>query len=334
MNRLDVIAQITDCTRCELHEQATLPVPFRGEPGSIVVIGEAPGEQEDRTGRPFVGPAGKLISSLLGETGITEPVAFINTLSCFPHGTPTWDHVRSCEPNKWAQLDYLNPTYVLLLGKVALKGMRPDLDLKRGRARPFLHRNRICFASYHPAAALRNHTYEDSLRDELRQFRALLDAGPDWQNLIPNTCAGCPLDAEWWEDTGLGWCRLHLPERFVPAYDARQALVAAERDAARRRDAAIVQVEAGADPDWMATAWDALVDYLRTHEEWFADDFWAETNLAKPREARALGPLVLRAAREGFMVKTGLFRKSVASNMTEKPRWRSLLYKKATNGTG
>lgn len=326
MNRIDVVGQVLGCTRCELHEQCTMPVAFRGDPGTIAVVGEAPGEQEDIAGQPFVGPAGKLLDQILTEADI-RPAAYLNTVSCFPHGAPTWDHVRSCATNKTAQLDYLNPRYVLLLGKVALKGMRPELDLKWGRARPFLVGGRVCFAVYHPAAALRNHRFEETLRDELHLFRRLLDAA-DWQDLIPPTCASCAIGAEWFEDSGLGWCRLHLPSALVAAYDARQALIAAERDAARRRDTALVQVAAGADPDWMATAWDALVRYLETHPTWFSDDFWAATTIERPRESRALGPLVLKAAKKGLMEKTGEFRKSVASNMTEKPCWRSLIYQK------
>lgn len=333
MNRLDVINQVLTCTACDLHEQCTLPVAFRGDPGPIVVVGEAPGEQEDLAGEPFVGPAGKLLAQLLTEADIPpDSVAYVNAVACFPHGPPSWDQMRSCDANKWAQLDYLNPTHVLLLGKVALKSMRPDLDLPRGRARPFLARGRICFSTYHPAAALRNGSYEQTLRDELVVFRQLLDS-PDWQAFIPVSCAACAVEAEWWEDTGLGWCRVHLPAAHVAAYEARQAAVAAELDAARRRDAALVQVEQGADPDWMVAAWDALVAYLKHHSEWFADDFWANTTLERPRESRALGPVVLRAAREGLMAKSGQFRKSVASNMTEKPIWTSKIYKAATHGT-
>lgn len=329
MNRIDVVGQVFGCNCCELCEQCTMPVAFRGDPGPIAVVGEAPGEQEDIAGQPFVGPAGKLLDQLLTEAEIPQPLAFLNTVSCFPHGPPTWDHVRSCAVNKAAQLDYLKPRYVLLLGKVALKGMRPELDLKRGRARPFLVDDRVCFATYHPAAALRNHNFEETLRDELHLFRRLLDAA-DWRDLVPSTCAACALEAEWYEDAGLGWCRVHLPTHLVAAYDARQALVAAEKDAARRRDMALVQVAAGADADWMAGAWDALVRYLETHPTFFVDDFWTETTLERPRESRALGPVVLKAAKKGLMSKSGDYRKSIASNLTEKPVWDSKIFKAPT----
>lgn len=325
MKRIEVANQIVDCDRCELHEICTLPVPFRGEPGSVAIVGEAPGEQEDAQGKPFVGPAGQLLGELLTKAGITVPVAYVNTVSCYPHGTPTWDHVRSCETNKWTQLEHLNPTYILLLGKIALKGMRPDLDLRHGRARPFLVRDRVCFCTYHPAAALRNGKYEATMVAELQLFRELLTA-PDWRTTIPDTCTACPIEAEWWEPSGLGWCPVHLPHDQQAAYDGRQSLLAAERDAARRRDTALIEVEGNADPDWMATAWDALVNYLRTHPQFFVDDWWAETTIERPRESRAFGPIVLRAARQGLMRKTGKFRKSTASNMTEKPVWESLVF--------
>lgn len=326
MSGLDVTALILDCTACELHKRATLPVPFRGKPSRIVAIGEAPGEQEDIHGAPFVGPAGRLIEQLLAEADISEPVAFVNTVSCFPHGTPNWSHVQACDGNKWAQIGYLNPSFLLLLGRVALRAMRSELDIRHGRARPFLVRDRICFATYHPAAALRNRSFEQTLRDDLVLFRGLLDS-LDWRSRIPDSCAGCPVDAIWWEDSGIGWCEVHLPHEAAADHKARQTLLEAETEAARRRDLGVARAEGGADPGWMAAAWDALVAYLVTHEQFFVDDFWEDTGLERPRESRALGPLVLRAAREGLIRKSGTFRKSVASNMTEKPCWRSLIFR-------
>jgi uracil-DNA glycosylase len=316
MNREELVAQIVDCERCELHAQCSLPVPFSGQPGPIVVLGEAPGEEEDRVGRPFVGPAGQLLRTLLRHAGLDpESLAYVNTASCFPHGTPSWDHVRSCNQNKWDQIDYLNPTYLLLLGKVALRSIRPDLEISGGRSRPFLHADRICFASYHPSAALRNGKYERGLKRDLDAFVKIVHAN-DWHTFIPDTCSRCDANAVWWETTGLGWCPDHLPDHEKAAYTTRTRQQADQLDAARRRDHALARVADAADPTWMNQAWDALLDYLKTHQEFFVDDFWSQTQLARPREARALGPVVLRAARKGLMKKSGRFRKSVASNMT------------------
>lgn len=234
--RLDVVDQVISCTACELHAQCTAPVPMRGEPSAWAAVGEAPGETEDAQGRPFVGPAGKLLQELLDEFHFPDP-GILNTASCFPHGTPTWDHVHACEVNKWAQIDYFDPKYLLLLGRVALKGMRPELDLKRGRARPFRIRDRICFATYHPAAALRNQTFEMGLRNDLEVFRELIDSGRDgWMKFIPNSCSACSIGADWYEEgSALGWCPVHLPSSERPAYEAHKSLVAAEYQAAKDR---------------------------------------------------------------------------------------------------
>lgn len=96
-------------------------------------------------------------------------------------------------------------------------------------------------------------------------------------------------------------------------------------EATARRDAAIQQVEDNADEDWKTLAWDTLCEYLCEHDEFFVDDFWKNTGLPRPREARALGAIVTRAARANYMEKTGEYRPSVASNMTAKPVWRSLV---------
>lgn len=332
MNRLELVDQIISCTNCELHANCTAPVPMRGKPAPVMLIGEAPGETEDTQGRPFIGPAGTLLQDLLDEFHF-PPMGVANTVSCYPHGTPNWDHIHACERNKWDQITYFDPRFVLLLGRVALKAMRPDLDLKRGRARPFRLRDRICFATYHPAAALRNSTYEAGMRSDLEIFRELIDTtGDGWMRYIPQSCSACPIGADWFEaDTGLGWCPVHLPASEQPGYEAHTAMIAAELDQARRgavlaRDAGMDAVATGADPDWMAQAWDALVAWLQTHDEFFVDDFWVGTQLAMPREARALGPIVMKAAREGLMEKTGTFRRSFRSNLSEKPVWRSLIH--------
>lgn len=338
MNRLQVVEQILDCTGCELHAQCQGPVPFKGPEGArIAVIGEAPGEQEDLQGKPFVGPAGQLLDQLLTDAGITEPVAFVNTVSCFPHATPTWDHIGACDDNKQTQLELIDPDYVLLVGRVALKATRPDLDIKRGRGRPFTHQGRIHYATYHPAAALRKLGFEDSMRDDLAQFKQIVDAGPRWTEFIPDTCAGCAIEPAWIEDSGLGWCLIDMPPDVRHTYEARRQLLEADLEAARQRSqqirsrapnetvAALTAVETHADPDWMDTAWAALVTYLETHRSLFVDDLW-DTGLPEPRESRALGPLILRAARDGLMAKSGEFRKSVRSHMTEKPVWTSLIY--------
>lgn len=98
--------------------------------------------------------------------------------------------------------------------------------------------------------------------------------------------------------------------------------------AVRRHDG-LVAVEANADDDWSARALDTLERWLRTHETFFVDTFWDESGLELPKEARALGPVILKASRAGWMVKTDSYRPSIRSNLTVKPVWRSTLYRPA-----
>ena len=114
--------------------------------------------------------------------------------------------------------------------------------------------------------------------------------------------------------------RRHIPPgEVVAAPDPREAAVAA-------RAAALAAVEEHASEEWKERAWVVLDRYLRSHPEFFVDEFWACTGLDAPRESRALGPLVLRASRSGMMRKSGRSRPSVRSHMSDKPVWHSLVW--------
>lgn len=100
--------------------------------------------------------------------------------------------------------------------------------------------------------------------------------------------------------------------------------------AAAKRDDGMRRADEHADDEWKDRASALLDAYLRQHPEFFVDDFWRESALDAPREARALGPIIQRAAREGRIVKTGNYRPSVRSNLTPKPVWRSTVYEGGT----
>lgn len=329
MNRLEVVAEVLDCERCALHEQCNSPVPFSGPvPASVAIIGEAPGEQEDKRGRPFCGPAGQLLREALAGTAIdVGDVAILNTVSCWPRGTPTPEAVQACSPTRALQLEAVDPTWVLLLGRVAMKAVNPNLDLRHGRAKPFTVGGRHYFVTYHPSFVLRDTRHRRTFFLEVAAFAQMATSG-GWPREIHDTCSGCTLDAMWWDPTGLGWCEVHLPRDERRKLEAIRARAQSDYDeAAARRDAALAAVADAADPGWLERAYEALVGYLQTHGELFVDDFWLETGLEKPREARALGVVIQRAAREGLMEKSGEYRNSVASNLSGKPVWSSLVFK-------
>ncbi len=105
-------------------------------------------------------------------------------------------------------------------------------------------------------------------------------------------------------------------------FDEQRTRVRAAR--VRRRDG-MTRADEHADSQWRADAWAWLGAYLRTHPTFFADDAWP-AGCPRPREARAFGPLVLRAAREGLIRKTGTFRARTSGNLTPAPVWESLVY--------
>lgn len=220
--RLAVREHLLDCTRCELHTMGTGPVPFSGPtPAHIAMVGEAPGAQEDKAGKPFIGPAGELIRRHLVEVGIDPETVFIaNTASCWPGTdvkTPQTAHVAACRVNKLAQLDLADPAWVLVLGAVALSGFRPDLKISKARGRPFkpAATDYVCFSTYHPAAALRQRIYEAQIHADLVVFKSMVDEGvAGWETHIGDVCieAGCSEWFYWIDDDGIPWCVKHMPE--------------------------------------------------------------------------------------------------------------------------
>lgn len=179
MTRLDVIEQVISCTDCGLHERCNAPVAFSGPvPAKVAVVGEAPGGEEDKAGQPFIGPAGKLLRAALADAGLNPDDLFIcNTVSCYPGRTPNADEMAACEKNKTAQLELAQPAWVLLAGAVALNGFRPDLKIGKARGRPFCPtypEPPVYFATYHPAAALRNKLYEHVMVEDLAVFAEMV----------------------------------------------------------------------------------------------------------------------------------------------------------------
>lgn len=232
------MAQVVDCVACDLSLRCTAPVfatiPVTG--ATVAVVGEAPGEYEDDQGRPFIGPSGQLLRRLLTEAGIDpDTVAYVNTVSCWPQGTPTWEHVNACAKNKADQLALVKPRLVIPVGQVAIKGFKPYLAAKHGRGRPWVQDGMVFCATYHPAAALRNGNYEQAMEADLRIAAEMItaDDGAPWDEwptwlgaFLPDTCAGCNVEVMFFDTDGLGWCEVHLPDHMLPRLEAYKARVA------------------------------------------------------------------------------------------------------------
>lgn len=159
---------------CPLHETAN-PVLGEGNPhAKIMFIGEAPGEQEDRLGRPFVGPAGKFLDELLTTIGLRrEDVYISNVVKYRPPANrdPTDEEKAQCEP--WLQLEIslIRPSVIVPLGRHALGHFFAKLSITAAHGKPQKLTDTVTvFPIYHPAAALHNGNLRQSLYDD---FKAL-----------------------------------------------------------------------------------------------------------------------------------------------------------------
>ncbi|NOS86173.1 MAG: uracil-DNA glycosylase [Ignavibacteria bacterium] len=151
-----------------------------GNPNAdVVVIGEAPGADEDAQGEPFVGRAGQLLNKILEATGFKrEEVFILNILKCRPPGNrnPAPDEAELCRPYLEKQLKLINPKLLLLLGKVAsetlLKTKEP-LNKLRGKVHDY--KGWKLMITFHPAALLRNPNWKRPTWEDMQQFKALYE---------------------------------------------------------------------------------------------------------------------------------------------------------------
>ena len=185
---LDAIgAEVRACTRCRLHAGRTKAVPGEGHPDTeVVFVGEGPGLNEDRQGRPFVGRAGDLLVRLLATIGWRRDEVFItNVVKCRPpdNRDPEPDEIAACLPYLERQLAAIDPALIVTLGRHSMGRFIPDARI--GQAHGTLHpvdsatgaTSAMVFAMYHPAAALRSSDVErQSYEDAAGIPAALLEA--------------------------------------------------------------------------------------------------------------------------------------------------------------
>jgi DNA polymerase len=179
----DVAAAATVCTRCSLYRTATRCVPGEGSSeAKLVCVGEAPGETEDQTGRPFVGRAGQLLTKILAAIDVKREDAFIvNVLKHRPPGNrnPLPDEVAACSPFLVRQIELLQPKVILALGTFAAQTLL-ETKLSIGKLRGTVHQyyGVPLIVTYHPAALLRNPHWKRPAWEDVQQARRLLDANP------------------------------------------------------------------------------------------------------------------------------------------------------------
>ena len=177
---LEAIAQlVASCTKCRLCEGRRHTVPGEGAADArLVVVGEGPGRVEDETGRPFVGPAGELLTKILGAIELPRERVFIcNVVKCRPpeNRLPQFDEIAACVPYLFRQIDIVKPKAILAMGGTAAQTL---LNTKQslGALRNLVHRFRgiPLIVTYHPAALLRNPNWKKPTWDDVRIARRLI----------------------------------------------------------------------------------------------------------------------------------------------------------------
>lgn len=182
LRELDSLAKA--CTKCELHEKRQQTVFSRGSMKSgLVFVGEAPGEEEDREGRPFVGPAGQLLDKMIIAMGLLPDDVYIcNIVKCRPPNNrrPSPTEIESCRPYLETQLELLKPKVIVALGGTAVAGLLGITEgITRVRGRFRLYDGRIAvMPTFHPAYLLRNPAAKREVWTDLRQVLRHLGPGP------------------------------------------------------------------------------------------------------------------------------------------------------------
>jgi DNA polymerase len=179
---------VHDCRGCDLYKNATQAVFGEGPAdAAVLVVGEVPGDQEDRQGHPFVGPAGKLLDKALVEAGIDRTQVYVtNAVKHFKyrpaergkrriHQKPGRTEVVACRPWLIAELDTVRPDLVVLLGATAaqsLLGTTFKVTRERGKVVELPDRAERAVATVHPSSVLRSDDREAAYRDLVADLRS------------------------------------------------------------------------------------------------------------------------------------------------------------------
>ena len=170
-------------------------VPSSGDKGArIMIVGEAPGEQEDTHGRPFVGPVGMFLRETLKELGIDDDVILTNAVRCRPEANkkPSVKVIESCHAKLEADIEYYNPQAILLMGNTPLKSVLNETGITNWRGTPFFVDDRLVIPTYHPSYVRRrfsdgdNETLSDWISDIEYVASAVSDKDEISQQVVSN----------------------------------------------------------------------------------------------------------------------------------------------------
>jgi len=179
VSELEMLAtEVTQCTRCLLHQGRTKAVPGEGlENADIMFIGEAPGFHEDQQGRPFVGSSGKFLEELLASIGLEREDVFIaNVIKCRPPGNrdPLPEEIEACKSFLDRQIALVKPKLVVTLGRFSMARAFPKARISRIHGQPRKIEGILYYPMYHPAAALHQPSLRRTIEEDMHQIPELI----------------------------------------------------------------------------------------------------------------------------------------------------------------
>ena len=169
------------CDLCPLHKEASTVCVFGEGSGRlpVMILGEAPGQEEDRRGRPFVGASGKLLRSELLKAGLPLKKCYLtNTVKCYPKGTPNDGEVNTCSTAYLQkEIQACDPRYILALGRTATSALLPSYTFAeiRGQINDSWLGKAFVFPVWHPAYILRNRGKTAEWRVDIENFVTLVE---------------------------------------------------------------------------------------------------------------------------------------------------------------
>jgi uracil-DNA glycosylase len=182
MSELVAIAQeIAECRRCQLAASRHLTVPGEGNPNAeLMFIGEAPGWHENQQGRPFVGAAGKFLEELLQSVGLKRSDVFIaNVIKCRPpqNRDPLPEEIAACSAYLDRQIAAINPRLIVTLGRFSMaRFFPPSKGIRDLHGTTCMKNGTLCYAMYHPAAALHQPSLKRTIEQDALKIPKLLAA--------------------------------------------------------------------------------------------------------------------------------------------------------------
>jgi uracil-DNA glycosylase family 4 len=179
MSAEDLYGRIRTCTACALAKTRTLAVPGEGPlDADVMFIGEAPGANEDKQGRPFVGAAGNFLSELLAAAGLRrEEVYICNVLKCRPPSNrdPQLAEIEACRDYLDEQIDLVDPIVLVTLGRFSMARYFPNQAISHIHGKPRESAGRYYVPMYHPAAALHQGSLKNVMLADFEELRRLLE---------------------------------------------------------------------------------------------------------------------------------------------------------------